>query len=319
MVRNEDLPQMGLFGDPRAIFPARQTPLPPLPTTLRLGTSSWSFPGWKGLVYRDQHSASELSRYGLVAYASHPWLRSVSIDRSYYAPLSQADFEHYRAQVPEAFSFVVKAWNRLTVPVIEGRPNPEFLNPQLARDAVIEPTVAGLGQHLDHVLFQFSALHLGQVQGVSGFCRKLKAFLSKLPTGPRYAVEVRNPELVGPDLLAALDPRACTYTINLMPNMPTLDQQFRRMQLRNAPRYLLRWLLAPGFGYQQAKSAFAPFDTIKVPQDQTRDRIARFIRWSAREKRDFTALVNNKAEGCAPLSIRRLAQALTRVDQTPER
>ncbi|MFM7134105.1 MAG: DUF72 domain-containing protein, partial [Planctomycetota bacterium] len=31
-----------------------------LPGSLRLGTSSWSFPGWRGLVYRDEATESAL-------------------------------------------------------------------------------------------------------------------------------------------------------------------------------------------------------------------------------------------------------------------
>ena len=39
-----------------------------LPPQIRLGTSTWSFPGWKGIVYGDDYSNSKLSRDGLTAY-----------------------------------------------------------------------------------------------------------------------------------------------------------------------------------------------------------------------------------------------------------
>jgi hypothetical protein len=42
------------------------------------GTSSWHFPGWAGIVYAGRWPASNLSRHGLLALASHPLLRSVS-------------------------------------------------------------------------------------------------------------------------------------------------------------------------------------------------------------------------------------------------
>ena len=56
-----------------------------LPPTLRMGTSSWSFPGWAGIVYPRSVPASVLAREGLREYARRPLLRTVGIDRSYYA------------------------------------------------------------------------------------------------------------------------------------------------------------------------------------------------------------------------------------------
>ncbi|WP_204320593.1 hypothetical protein, partial [Klebsiella pneumoniae] len=59
---------------------------------LRIGTSSWSYPGWDGLVYAGEYSDSMLARKGLAAYAQHPLLRTVSIDRGFYAPIPLADY-----------------------------------------------------------------------------------------------------------------------------------------------------------------------------------------------------------------------------------
>lgn len=61
-----------------------------LPPTLRLGTSSWSYPGWQGLVWEGEHSEQTLAKKGLPVYAQHPLLRTVSIDRSFYRPSQQA-------------------------------------------------------------------------------------------------------------------------------------------------------------------------------------------------------------------------------------
>jgi hypothetical protein len=71
-----------------------------LPCGLYLGTSSWTFPGWQGLVYAQTVSEGHLARHGLAAYAQHPLLRAVGLDRTYYAPLPRADFAAYAAAVP---------------------------------------------------------------------------------------------------------------------------------------------------------------------------------------------------------------------------
>ena len=74
-----------------------------LPASVRFGTSSWSFPGWAGLVYRRPRTQTELARDGLREYARYPLFGTVGIDRSYYAPLTGEDLKRYAAQLPTGF------------------------------------------------------------------------------------------------------------------------------------------------------------------------------------------------------------------------
>src|SRR5215210_1179378 len=80
-----------------------------LPHQLYLGTSSWFFPGWRGLVWDRAADEATLSRHGLSAYAQHPLLSTVCVDRAFHAPLSRAQYAEYARQVPATFRFVVKA------------------------------------------------------------------------------------------------------------------------------------------------------------------------------------------------------------------
>ena len=100
--------QLGLFGDDPAPDPSAPVgPEPPLarhvsvaerlPAGLRLGTSSWSFPGWEGIVYDRRASQASLAKHGLGAYAHHPLLRTVGLDRTYYRPISAGEFQDYAA------------------------------------------------------------------------------------------------------------------------------------------------------------------------------------------------------------------------------
>jgi hypothetical protein len=77
---------------------------------LRLGTSSWSFPGWSSIVYDGAASETLLAREGLAAYAKHPLFRTVGLDKTYYRPAPRAEFERLAAQVPSEFKFLVKMW-----------------------------------------------------------------------------------------------------------------------------------------------------------------------------------------------------------------
>ena len=95
-------------------------PLPPDDTTralaasvnprIRLGASTWSYPGWAGIVWDEgPYSEAVLAKNGLTAYAQHPLLRCVGIDRSFYRPLTGGQYARYAGEVPDDFRFVVKA------------------------------------------------------------------------------------------------------------------------------------------------------------------------------------------------------------------
>lgn len=135
-----------------------------LPDKLYLGTSSWSFPGWEGLVYDREASKSHLAKRGLAAYAQHPLLRAVGIDRTFYGPLTALEFAAYAADVPDNFRFLVKAWSECTTPWVrgaDGRPsgrNPNFLDAEFAAREVVTPFVEGLGAKAGPLVFQFPPL-----------------------------------------------------------------------------------------------------------------------------------------------------------------
>ncbi|HTV02291.1 MAG TPA: hypothetical protein VMF13_17210, partial [Luteitalea sp.] len=87
--------------EPEADWPADVVALGArIPPGVHFGTSSWSFPGWSGLVYRRAKTQTELARDGLREYARYPLFGTVGIDRSYYAPLTGEDLKKYAAQLP---------------------------------------------------------------------------------------------------------------------------------------------------------------------------------------------------------------------------
>ena len=172
-----------------------------LPDDVYLGGSTWSFPGWKDLVYDGKYTESKLAREGLAAYARHPLFRCIGIDRTYYAPIEAREFAEYAAQVPDGFRFVVKAHEACTVSrypdrprygTVRGQVNPLFLEPSHAADAVVAPFVEGLGPKAGALLFQFSPQDLGVPER---FADELRAFLCALPRGPVYAVELPGHEI----------------------------------------------------------------------------------------------------------------------------
>ena len=111
-----------------------------LPPRLRLGTSSWTYPGWAGLVWDAAYPDALLSKEGLTAYGQHPLMRTVSVDRSFYRPLTQDQYARYAAQVPDDFRFVVKAPSHVTDALVRGEDGrglqPNWLKAALASGLV---------------------------------------------------------------------------------------------------------------------------------------------------------------------------------------
>jgi len=165
-------PQLDLFAQAEPAPPAHPVGPAPVPEALAeiaqrmpanvyLGTSSWHFSGWARLVYDHPADARVLAREGLHAYSQHPLLRCAGIDRTFYAPLSTADFRHYAEQVPSGFRFMVKAPMLCTAAVMRGEPgvraavNPRFLDAEFAVDRFVQPCVEGLGHKAGPLVFQF--------------------------------------------------------------------------------------------------------------------------------------------------------------------
>lgn len=277
---------------------------------------SWTFPGWKGCVYSNDSDAKRLSDQGLPAYARHPLLGAVEIDRSYYEPLRAPTFSEWRAQVPDGFRFVVKAHEECTVFRFPAHArygkkgatlNPRFLDASYATDAVVGPVCEGLGEKLGLLLFQFPPQAVGSALE---FASALRTFLLRLPRGVPYAVEIRNSELLTPAYASALTEGGAVHCHNAWGAMPSVLQQARALPAPVRRPLLVRWLLRAGDAYEEARSRYAPFARIAEADPTTRDLIAELVVRAISYKVPAFVLINNKAEGCAPESAFELARSI---------
>jgi uncharacterized protein YecE (DUF72 family) len=331
-----------MFGDEGEAAPRRSGSIPPpvspaevspptaalgaaLPREVHLGTSSWSFPGWTGLVYAPREgkpeTESRLARLGLAAYAAHPLLRTVSLDRTFYAPLSAAEFARYAADVPAGFRFVVKAPAAFTDPVVRkpgsgvaARDNPSFLDAATATDAFVRPALDGLGEKAGPLVFQFPPLGRRLVSDMRRTAARIAEFLAALPRRDAiYAVEVRDPELACTDFAAAIRAAGGVPCLAIHARMPPAAEQARAFGLDppgGGPPLVARWNLHAGRQYEQAKADYFPFDQLVEEDHASRTALAGLARTAAAAGRDVFITINNKAEGSAPLSVARLAAAI---------
>ncbi len=290
-----------------------------LPPEVCLGTSSWSFPGWEGLVYARTYPTTQLAREGLRAYAQQPLLRGVGLDRSFYGPLDAEALAEYAEVVPEGFRFLAKAHEVLTLARFprhrrygprRGKDNPQWLNVAYATEHVVQPFVEGLGTKAGVLLFQLSPQDEAALGGRRGFPELLHRFLTALPPGPCYAVELRNHKLLTPAYAAALRDAKALHCVSVHPRMPDVRTQARQVGVLDGPALVVRWMLTPRMSYELARRYYHPFDTLVDPDPIARTGIAELVRAMSERGRPSLVIVNNKAEGCAPRSIEALARTI---------
>lgn len=321
--------QLPLFSEPRAApqpvhdAAALRELAHKLPKHLRLGTSSWTFEGWKQLVYQRKYAnRADFTRRSLEEYAQHPLFRTVGIDRSYYAPVGVEELENYRRQLPDDFRCVCKAFSDITTVRFPdhpssgdfaGKANPSFLDPVRFVDEVATPTKQGLGPNAGPFLLQFRPFPSGLTPRF--FEDKLAAFLKLSAQDHDISVELRDPRFLTKRYFETLHRFRASHCFSYWSRMPPLERQlelYRDCPVKDeSPTLVVRLLLPPNKEYGAQKEAFAPFNRIVVPQPEMRNATVELIRYGELLGKEMFLLVNNKAEGSSPLTLRAIAELLT--------
>lgn len=306
--------QLGLFGGAsietapsiRVTDEERETAAS-VPRFVRFGTSSWTFPGWPIWI----------GAPSLAAYASHPLMRAAGLDRSYYGPLVGHDAEQYAAELANAsdFRFVSKVWEEVTTFVYPGHArygakagtkNSRFLDAQTFVVEVLEP-LGALASHLGPFVFELTPMPPNAIS-IEELTARIASFVEKLPVGPRYAFELRNQELLGPRWFDCLRAHRVAHVFTYWTAMPSIRMQLARGGMGSAKHAVARLMLPPFTRYAAKKAEFAPFDRLVEIQPDMRDDVIDLLRAAAAaDVDDAYVIVNNKAEGSAPLTIRELA------------
>lgn len=139
---------------------------------LLAGTSGFAFPEWKGVFYPEELKADGFLPY----YASR--FPAVEINNTFYRLPKESVLEHWAEQVPEGFSFAIKASQRIT----------HFARLKTEALETVEYLVratAVMGERLGPMLFQLPPNMKKDIE-------RLRGFLAGLPEGRRYAMEFRH-------------------------------------------------------------------------------------------------------------------------------
>lgn len=289
-----------------------------LPPEVRFGTSTWTYPGWTGLVYARPYPATGATARMLAEYARYPLFSTVGIDSSFYGPPSARTLAAWAGALPPGFRCVSKVWDRITVHTFAGprddartgQRNPDFLNPSLFISDVLTPFRTHFADHTGPFVFEFQTIGPETGLSATGFAELLDGFFSRLPTDAEYAVELRNAEFLTAPYLAVLREHGVAHVYNSWTRMPSIGEQLDQAGTITGRFTVARALLRPGRSYREAVDQFAPYDRIKEAHPPLRADLVRLARTAAGLRIPAYLLVNNRAEGSAPLTIAAVARAL---------
>jgi len=295
--------QPNLFDDVGALPP----PPPDLvalgarvPPNVRFGTSTWTYDGWTGDVYHRPYRSAQPARR-LEEYVRYPLFRTVG-----------------RA-LPPGFPCVSKVWDRITARRftqdprwgnLAGQRNPDFLNADLFKDAVLGPYARAFSDHAGSFVFEFQAMRGHDLPEPAQWADELDTFLRRLPRDFRYAVELRNRELLTDAHGAVLARHGVAHVFNSWNEMPPIGEQLELPWTFPAGFTLARALLRPGRAYADAVKLFEPYDRIRDPQPEVRQDLLRLVAEVIRRHMEALILVNNRLEGNAPGTIRAIVEMM---------
>ena len=158
----------------------------------------------------------------------------------------------------------------------------------------------------DHSCSSFSGIECPR----RSFAPGLIPFFGQLPKDFQYAIEIRNAGLLGPDYRKVLETHGVGHVYNHWSYMPPLAEQHKLMESFTAPFTVLRLLTPLNISYEAAKKRAEPYTKIVGELPEMRRDTVELVRKAVAENRRAYVLVNNRAEGNAPLTVEGLVGML---------
>jgi Protein of unknown function DUF72 len=277
---------------------------------MRLGTLSWRYRAWEGLLYRGGYAnEGEFQREALREYAR--FLPALGLELTQFSWPSPELVNHLLESTAEDFRFVLRVPRLLTLRQfppsavygrLAGNENPDFLSVALFQERVLRP-FERLGARLGALLFEMNSVEPLELEAWGRFFREI-------PRSHPLAVEFCAPAgIEGWRFVAELD-LAPVFTFS----GGAIEDQWQAYCAAGGDRsrgpVLLLAALAEGLPQEEARRVFSPFRELLREFPRGLEAAAMLGQASRSAGRDSYFLTGNLLEGSALHSLERIANRL---------
>jgi uncharacterized protein YecE (DUF72 family) len=281
----------------------------------RLGTCSWKYDTWVGLVYSGSKSKDYLSEYSKK-------FNTVEIDQWFWSLFQPAKVvlpnkslvEEYKNSVPEDFLFTIKVPNSITLTHFyknskedELKPNPFFLSADLFKEFL--NSITPLKNQIGCLIFQFEYLNKQKMKSLSEFQFIFAEFCKQLDKKiPPVGIEIRNPNYLNEKYFSFLAELKIVPVFLEGYYMPPITEVYNKFKKHINQLAVIRLHGPDRKGIE--KIANDNWNQIYINRDKEISSIVKMIKELQNNEVDLFVNVNNHFEGSAPLTIEKIKKLL---------
>lgn len=285
--------------------------------SLRIGTCSWKYDSWKGLVYSSKSEINYLEEYSKL-------YNTVEIDQWFWSLFDdivklpeERTVQEYNNSVQGDFTFTIKVPNSITLthyyPSKSNktlRQNSHFLDPDLFQKFLksLEPLSGRIGA----LMFQFEYLNRQKMNSQAEFIDRITAFLETIEHTYPLCLEIRNPNYLNKSYFECLEKNNVSHVLLQGYYMPPIKEVFNKFKDTLGNPVIIR-LHGPDRKKIEEITG-GDWSKVVLPKDEKLSWLPAIVNYLLDREVDIYVNVNNHFEGSAPLTIQKIKK-LIKTDQ----
>ena len=279
---------------------------------MRIGTCSWKYDSWKGLVYPDFGEFDYLEEYSKQynTVEIDQWFWSLNKGKAYLPKPNVV--EEYNKVTPNDFKFTIKMPNSLTLthPYKSTTPNPYFLSLEFMQSFIhsINPILEKVGV----LMFQFEYLNKQKMNSLTEFLDKFQKFRDTIDKSIPIGIEIRNPNYLKKEYFQFLKENNIAHVFLQGYYMPNITDVFNDFKEFLTDTTVLRLHGSDRKGIEAETKNI--WNSIIQPKDDELKEIIEMINSLNSIDSNLYLNANNHYEGSAPLTIKKIEDLLEEIN-----
>lgn len=281
---------------------------------LRIGTCSWKYDSWRGIVYSNESKINYLKEYS-------KQFNTVEIDQWFWSlhginkvTLPKQDIvAAYKISVPKEFKFTIKIPNSISLTHLYSAEKSETLIPNshfLSHDLLSEflNILKLMKDCLGPLMFQFEYLNKEKMKSQYEFQGLMREFVKQFPSELDFSFEIRNPNYLNEEYFQFMREHKLGHVFLQGYYMPSIFDVYKKFKDYIKDFTIIR-LHGPDCHGIENRSG-GEWNKILDPKDDELEKLIEMITELLNRNVDIYLNVNNHYEGSAPLTIQKIKKLL---------